>query len=262
MSRLEYWLWGVDFMIGGIGYFSVGPYAGMLCFFIAGILIFIGLTKKDKGESAGQPNYRLVDATNRPYVSTRAVKKWHKWGLAIFAVLSVILVGYGAVQRWGDSPIIHIRGVEIGWIGPEERIMIQPTDLTLPNKQWAANIHYTSTATQEIVLAWTASLPKPIPADTKARNDFEDQEWERTVNLLRYNQDKTFKVTANSPKFNTLDGPSLDQQQLCDMIAHKTAVYFIAAFERKGSSLPQAGVCIYREGVAPIVHNCHDHNFP
>jgi len=31
VSKLEYCLWGADFMIGGIGWFFGGPYAGLAC---------------------------------------------------------------------------------------------------------------------------------------------------------------------------------------------------------------------------------------
>jgi hypothetical protein len=45
VSKLEYCLWGADFMIGGIGWFFGGPSAAFVCFAVGGILILIGLTK-------------------------------------------------------------------------------------------------------------------------------------------------------------------------------------------------------------------------
>jgi hypothetical protein len=185
----------------------------------------------------------------------------------ILVVVTVILIFVGlplvyGMRYWADESAIHITKVEIGWTDSEERLFVQPTDLTPPNKQWAANIHYVGTVTQEITIALTSIYPESIPDDTKVRYQLEDQEWDRTVSILKYNQDQTIKIAANSPTFITIKGPTLDSRQINDMIAHKTAVYFMAAFEKKGSSLPEAGVCIYREGPAPVIHNCHDHNFP
>lgn len=45
MSKLEWYLWGADFMIAGIGYHFGGPSAALVCFGIGAILILIGLTK-------------------------------------------------------------------------------------------------------------------------------------------------------------------------------------------------------------------------
>src|ERR1017187_4644339 len=50
MSRLEYYLWGSDFMIGGIGWYFGGAYGALGCFVIGALLILSGLRKKDESE--------------------------------------------------------------------------------------------------------------------------------------------------------------------------------------------------------------------
>jgi hypothetical protein len=96
MSKLEWLLWALDFGIAGIAYFAGGPYAGLLCFFVAGVLILIGLTSKDESENKSQPSTLLVDYADRPYKSSPKGKKWHKWGLAVSIPVVIILLLYGA----------------------------------------------------------------------------------------------------------------------------------------------------------------------
>jgi hypothetical protein len=96
MSKLECILWAVDFGVTGVAYFVGGPYAGLVCFFVAGVLILIGLTRKDESESASQPTTLLVDYADRPYKSSPKGEAWHKWGLAGSSVVLIILLFYGA----------------------------------------------------------------------------------------------------------------------------------------------------------------------
>jgi hypothetical protein len=98
MSRLEWCLWGLDFVIGGVGFVFGGPYAALLCFFVAGLLIFIGFTKKDESEGKSQPSSLIVDYANRPYRSSPSIKKWHRWGLGASIAAITILMGYGVVR--------------------------------------------------------------------------------------------------------------------------------------------------------------------
>jgi hypothetical protein len=103
VSRLEWALWGLDFLIGGVGFIFGGPYAGLMCFAAGGILILVGLLKKDESESP--PTSRLVDYRNRPYATTPRVKKWHKWGLATFGLCLLILICYGVIIPQRHKPI-------------------------------------------------------------------------------------------------------------------------------------------------------------
>jgi hypothetical protein len=106
VSKLEYYLWGADFAIGGIGYFLGGPYAGLVCFLIGGVLILTGLNKKEESEAKGSPVV-LVDDGNRPYVRTSRIKRWHKWGLATCILGLFILIAYRVVRKSKENNAAH-----------------------------------------------------------------------------------------------------------------------------------------------------------
>jgi hypothetical protein len=93
MSNLERWLWAVDFVISGIGWFFGGPYAALLCFTVAGLLIFIALTTKEQGDS----KHRILIDEHTAYIG--GVKKWHKWGIGISIICVLSLVSYGVIQH-------------------------------------------------------------------------------------------------------------------------------------------------------------------
>ncbi|HEY6765189.1 MAG TPA: hypothetical protein VI386_10475 [Candidatus Sulfotelmatobacter sp.] len=98
MSNLERWLWAGDFVISGIGWFFGGPYAALLCFAVAGLLIFIALTKKEQGES----KHRILIDERTAYI--RGVKRWHKWGIGISIICVLGLISYGIV-KYGKKPL-------------------------------------------------------------------------------------------------------------------------------------------------------------
>src|ERR1700722_8152151 len=98
MSNLERWLWAGDFVIGGIGWFFGGPYAAILCFAVAGLLIFIALTTKEQAES----KHRIMEDEHTVYV--RGVKKWHKFGIGV-SILSILgLIAYGIFRYEKKQP--------------------------------------------------------------------------------------------------------------------------------------------------------------
>jgi len=181
----------------------------------------------------------------------------------IVAIICVVVIAIMWVHTTSaGSSDIHIRQVEIGWEDSAERLIVQETDYAEPGKQWAANVHYTSAVTSEILVVYTGSLIDQIPSDMTARYRIEDQEWDRTLTLLKYPQGPPMQVLANTPRVSKLNGPFLDQKALDNIIDHKAAVYFMAAFAQKNDSEPLAELCIYREGNSPLVHYCHDHNSP
>ena len=100
MSKFERWLWAGDFVISGIGWILGGPYAGVLCFAIAGLIIFFAVTKK---EDSGNKHRILIDE-RIPYV--RGIKLWHKWGLALSIFCVIGLIAYGVAQRLKKSPSV------------------------------------------------------------------------------------------------------------------------------------------------------------
>lgn len=252
-------------MITGVGWILGGGYAASLCFLVGALLIISGLIKRPRGVDA--TDSALLDSTtNKPFTKRGNLTKWRKRGFVLSTALLLALVGYGGFQYFKEPSDIGIRQIEIGWQDSGERLVVQPTNFAEPNK-WVANIHYTSTETQDIVVAYTSIVPSSI-ADVNARNDIEDLEWDRVMSVLAHDAGRTkMKAIANTPTFTTLNGLILNQQQLEDMMNKTTAVYFMAVFATrselwKRSWKPHAEVCVYRDGIAPVVHLCHDHNRP
>jgi hypothetical protein len=114
MSRLEYCLWGADFVIAAIGYFLGGAYAGVLCFLIGGVLILIGLMKK--GGSSEQTSKAGVsiwlDDKNKRNLNTSKLRMWHKVSLLLFAV--AILAMGTLVYKSRSKPEIQRRSQSSG----------------------------------------------------------------------------------------------------------------------------------------------------
>jgi hypothetical protein len=96
MSKLEYYLWGADFMIGGIGWFFGGPYAGLVCFVIGGILILIGLTK------GARPRWRraMFDTVEKIHGALGIESTW------LFVL--IIAVGFGFIAAIGSGGVAWI----------------------------------------------------------------------------------------------------------------------------------------------------------
>jgi hypothetical protein len=70
-------------MIGGIGWFFGGPYAGLACFFIGGVLILIGITK------GSRPRWRRVmfETVDKIYRALGIESTW-----AFLAIIALRLV--------------------------------------------------------------------------------------------------------------------------------------------------------------------------
>jgi len=100
VSKLEYYLWGADFMIGGIGWFFGGPYAGLACFAIGSILILVGLTK------GARPRWRKVMEWANPV-------EWFAWTYGKF-FQNHFYIGAAAVMLVFSvlGLILWIRGVD------------------------------------------------------------------------------------------------------------------------------------------------------
>jgi hypothetical protein len=83
-------------MIGGIGWFFGGPYAGLVCFFVGGILIVMGLT------TSARPRWRRA--------MWEAVEKIHR-ALGIESTWAfVLIIAFGAALVFG------LVGGAIAWI--------------------------------------------------------------------------------------------------------------------------------------------------
>jgi hypothetical protein len=90
MERLEMALWAADFVITGIGWASGGRTAALFCFLVGGLLIFLALSREDKGSP------------------TRSrLKKWHRYGMGTFAAITIILVGFTLVRRFNDQSVTN-----------------------------------------------------------------------------------------------------------------------------------------------------------
>lgn len=81
MSKLELILWAADFIISGVGWRLGGGTAAMACFVVGGILIFIAISRNDKSLQ-----------------TTPRLKAWHRYGLATFCLLAIILIGFAVVN--------------------------------------------------------------------------------------------------------------------------------------------------------------------
>src|ERR1700693_4528884 len=85
MSKLECYLWGVDFMIGGVGWYFGGPSAAVVCFAIGAMLILFGLTK------GARPRWRraMFDAVERIH---RALGIESTWAFVLIIALGAALI--------------------------------------------------------------------------------------------------------------------------------------------------------------------------
>ena len=97
MSKLEYYLWGADFTIGGIGWFFGGPYAAIGSVFVGAVLIFIGLSLKD--ESEGSPRPSILTDKGSPYPRVSRLRMWHKYGFVVSVLCIVGLISFGEIRR-------------------------------------------------------------------------------------------------------------------------------------------------------------------
>ena len=96
MSKTDKLLWGADFMIGGIGYFFGGPYAGLACFAIGAVLILFGLTEN------ARPRWRRV--------MFEIVEKIHR-ALGIestWAFVLVIALSFGCLATLGSGVVAWV----------------------------------------------------------------------------------------------------------------------------------------------------------
>ena len=82
MGRLEMGLWAADFIITGIGWALGGGTAAMFCFLVGGILVFLVVFREDKN----------------PQNPSR-LKRWHRYGLATFTFLVIVLLGAMVVRH-------------------------------------------------------------------------------------------------------------------------------------------------------------------
>jgi hypothetical protein len=100
VSRLEYCLWGLDFMIGAVGYLAGGPYAALVAFLVGAVLIFIGLSRKNESEVSPRPS--ILTDEGAPYPRMSRVKSWHKYGLvvSIFSIVALICFGFIRYKTW------------------------------------------------------------------------------------------------------------------------------------------------------------------
>jgi len=167
-------------MITGIGWIVGGEYAASLCFMVGALLIVSGLITP-RGNADTKDSALLDSTTNKPFTKHTNLTKWRKRGLVLSTTVLLVLVAYGVFQYFKEPSDIHIRQIEIGWQDSRERLIVQDTSYAEPNKQWAANIHYTSSETQDVAIAYVSFTPSSIPADANARNDMEDLEWERVT---------------------------------------------------------------------------------
>ena len=84
MGKLEMGLWAADFIITGIGWALGGAAAAVFCFLVAGVLTFLVVSREEKGDPMNSPS---------------RLKKWHRYGMATFIALIVILGGAMLVRR-------------------------------------------------------------------------------------------------------------------------------------------------------------------
>ncbi len=96
MSKLERYLWGIDFMIGAVGYLAGGPYAALVAFFVGAALILSGLLRKDESEDSPRPS--ILTDKGSPYPRASRLKSWHRYGLAVSLLCIVVLACLGFVH--------------------------------------------------------------------------------------------------------------------------------------------------------------------
>lgn len=120
MSDPEYYLWGVDFLIGAVAYAIGGPYAALVCFFIGSSLILYGLTKKDRPEGKDRPPSTVLTGDGAPYIRVSRIKLWHKWGLGLSVVCIVVLISSGAVHYLEKEKRAAVQLASSGAIAPDE----------------------------------------------------------------------------------------------------------------------------------------------
>lgn len=81
MGKLEMGLWACDFLITGVGWAFGGSAGAIFCFLVGGILVFLVVAKEDKNS-----------------VKPPTLKKWHRYGMATFALATILLGGIAVVR--------------------------------------------------------------------------------------------------------------------------------------------------------------------
>ena len=204
----------------------------------------------------------LHPETEKPI--TRSKASVTKAGGALAVSVIFILIG---IVCWGfrsdaSSRQIHIRNIEIGVADSDEHFIVPETKNIAPETKWTAYVRYNSPSLREAFVSYTGVVLHDLPTDLNERNKDEDMIWDGATALLKYNK-TPMQIQANTPLYTTFTGPFVSEQDLCDIINHKAAVYFVAVFSyRNLFSQHQVEICTYREGNAPALHYCHAHNTP
>jgi hypothetical protein len=140
-------------MIGAIGWFFGGPYAAIACFFVGAALIFIGLSK---GDGAARPS--ILTYGGEPYPKISRLKSWHKYGLVVSILCTVVLICFGVYRYYylpsqstdtvGSGPLLPITPLESLTVSPIKLVFkdqtigttSSPQTVTVVNRGTAARI--------------------------------------------------------------------------------------------------------------------------
>jgi hypothetical protein len=131
MSKAEYYLWGADFVISGAGWYFGGTYAALACFTLGAVLIFFGLSRTDEGDS--NPRVSILTDKGSPYPRVSRLKSWHKYGLVVSIVCTVMLACFGIYRYRHQSTALEMSG-PIMPMQPLQPLTLSPIKLVFKNQ--------------------------------------------------------------------------------------------------------------------------------
>lgn len=176
--------------------------------------------------------------------------------IALFLAIGILALGW--VNYAVPQVEVLITGSEIGWKEGDGNINLQSTDFAEADKVWAANVHYKSTTGGDILRPYQGYLVDTSKSK-RDRNTIEDYMWAQFMATLKFSEDTATYSPRGRPNFTTLDGPILNRTELDGLKREDQSVYFLMVILDKRHRV-LASACIYRVGISPAVHNCHEYN--
>jgi len=172
----------------------------------------------------------------------------------------VLLAAFGVWQA-RPRPIVHITNIALGWVDSEEEVNPGPTDKAPAGKIWAANVDFTSTIAHQAVVHGIIKLT-PAITNEEQRIELENNLWDRLSKSFDTYQDKAYEVSTAPARITLFGKETFNSSELEGLSKYQSTLYVLVAVQNKDSRQIEAAGCGYRYGISPLLHECHDHNFP
>lgn len=198
--------------------------------------------------------------TEKPVIYSKADAKTAGLTVAVAVILIIAGFVFWGIRSDSSSRQVRIPSILIGVGDSSEHLNVQETQFVKPGNRWESNIYFNSPRPRVAFVSLSAFLFLDLPSSIDERNKLEDIEWDSTVTSLKYAK-HPLKIQANVPSYITIPGPFATDMDTKKIIDHKSAVYFMAVFSYPNVfNQHQLEICVFREGNAPVIHYCHDHN--